>query len=162
MLMFAGFPEAVTATGGAYLQPAVYDTTVTNLLFPGGVRGHIYVSWLHPYKDHKLILIGSRKMLVFDDLEHEEKIRLYDKGVAPEDVTSIRSNGYESVPFEAAEPLRVECEHFIECVATRRRPETDASSGVNVLRVLEAAQESLDGDGLPIPIPTGTTIRQPG
>jgi UDP-2-acetamido-3-amino-2,3-dideoxy-glucuronate N-acetyltransferase len=101
-------------------------------------------------------------MLVFDDLEHEEKIRLYDKGVAPEDVTSIRSNGYESVPFEAAEPLRVECEHFIDCVATRRRPETDASSGVKVLRILEAAQESLDGGGLPIPSPPGATIRQPG
>lgn len=150
MLMLAGLPETVTASGGAYLQERIYDTTVTNLLFPGGVRGHIYVSWLHPFKDHKLVLIGSRKMLVFDDLEHEEKIRLYDKGVTPDDVTAIRSNGYQAVPFEAVEPLRVECEHFLECVASRATPATDGANGADVLRVLEAAQESLDGGGAPV------------
>ncbi|RJQ45374.1 MAG: gfo/Idh/MocA family oxidoreductase [Gaiellales bacterium] len=150
MLMIAGMPESVAASGGAYLQEDVFDTTITNLVFPGGIRGHIYVSWLHPFKDHKLVLIGSRRMLVFDDLESEEKIRLYDKGVAGDDVTAIRSNGYEPVPFDRAEPLKVECSHFLECVARRSRPDTDGVNGADVLRVLEAAQSSLDSGGSPV------------
>lgn len=155
MNLLAGFPVRVTASGGAYLQEAIYDTTVTSLLFAGGVRGHIYVSWLHPYKDHRLVLIGSRKMLVFDDLENAEKIRLYDKGVSPGDVTALRSNGNEVIPFESEEPLRAECEHFLECVVTRSTPDTGGAAGSDVLRVLEAAQLSLDNGGAPVSLVSG-------
>ena len=148
MLMLAGAsPDSVLASGGSFIQPGIHDTTMTCLSFPGGIRGHIYVSWLHPFKDHKLVVIGSRRMLVFDDLEDGEKIRLYDKGVDSPETLQIRSNGFEVIPFVPDEPLKLECEHFLDCVRCRRQPETDGESGVRVLRVLEAAQESLDGGG---------------
>ncbi len=158
MIDLAGMPEQVVATGGNYLQPGISDTTISSLAFPGGVRGHIYVSWLHPFKEHRLVVIGSRRMLVFNDLESEEKIRLYDKGVESKSSLAIRSNGYEVITFEPAEPLAVECSHFLECVATRSRPATDGESGVRVLQVLEAAQESLNGGGMPVVVrhPAGT------
>lgn len=153
MIMLAGgLPVSVSATGGSYLQPGISDTTLTSLTFGGGVAGHIYVSWLHPFKEHKLVLIGSRRMLVFDDLQSNEKIRLYDKGVEPGEALRVRSNGYEVVSFEAEEPLRRECAHFLECVAGRRQPETDARNGVEVLKVLEAAQASLGAGGGPVQV----------
>ncbi|MHB1412281.1 MAG: Gfo/Idh/MocA family protein [Thermoleophilia bacterium] len=153
MIMLAGgLPLSVSATGGSYLQPGISDTTLTSLTFAGGVGGHIYVSWLHPFKEHKLVIIGSRRMLVFDDLQDSEKIRLYDKGVEPGEALKLRSNGYEVVPFEAEEPLRRECAHFLECIATRRQPDTDVQNGVEVLQVLEAAQASLGAGGGPVQI----------
>lgn len=152
MIMLAGGqPISVAAAGGSYLQPSICDTTITCLTFPHQIRGHIYVSWLHPFKDHKLVVIGSQRMLVFDDLENHEKIKLYDKGVEPGSL-NLRNNGFDVVPFEAKEPLRVECAHFLDCVASRGKPETDAVRGVQVLRVLEAAESSLNEGGLPMPV----------
>ena len=150
VMLTGGLPVSVSATGGSYLQPGISDTTLTSLVFAGGIAGHIYVSWLHPFKEHKLVIIGSQRMLVFDDLLSDEKIRLYDKGVEPGESLAVRSNGYEAVPFAAEEPLRRECSHFLGCVAARRRPDTGAMEGVEVLQVLEAAQTSLEAGGGPV------------
>ena len=111
-------PLQATATGGAYLQPNIADVTVSNLLFDRGTRAHIFVSWLHPYKEQRMVVIGSRQMLVFEDTRPENKLVLFDKRIEWKDgiVESARAEGVP-VPFEPDEPLRRECLHFIECVA---------------------------------------------
>jgi predicted dehydrogenase len=141
----------VVATGGAYLQPSVADVTVTNLEFPSGVRAHIFVSWLHPYKEQRLVVVGSRRMAVFDDLLRSGKLIVYDQGVElvnGEPITRKKDGVEEHI--ETFEPLRQECLHFIECIETRRKPVTDGSSGLQVLRVLQAAEQSLVDGGRPV------------
>jgi UDP-2-acetamido-3-amino-2,3-dideoxy-glucuronate N-acetyltransferase len=145
------WPERIAATGGAYLQPSVADVTVTNIEFPSGVRAHIFVSWLHPYKEQRLVVVGSKRMAVFDDVRKEDKLVVYDQGVEfvnGEPVT--RKNEGIGESLEAAEPLRRQCLEFLECVETRRRPLTDGESGLRVLRVLDAAERSLAERGRPI------------
>ena len=143
-------PQEVSAHGGAYLSGEVADVTVSNFLFPGGVRAHIFVSWLHPYKEQRLVVIGDRAMAVFEDtLPWPEKLRIYRhkiewrEGRIP---VAARAEA-EPVPVEEVEPLRAECEHFLECVAGRKRPLTDGESGLKVLKVLEACQKSLARGG---------------
>lgn len=144
-------PSEVSACGGSYLQPEVADVTVTNMLFPGGVRAHIHVSWLHPFKEQRLVIIGSRRMLSFDDVS--KKLVLYDQRVEinGEEATVISRAG-EDVPFAGDEPLRVECQAFLDSMADRTQPLTDGDSGLRVLRVLRAAQESLERNGQPVKI----------
>lgn len=138
-------PIEVLTTGGAYLQPNVQDTTVTNMQFANGVRAHIFVSWLHPYKEQKLVVVGSEKMALFDDRAPAgEKLMLYDKGASWNGRTPVpRQGGGVPVDFPATEPLRAEIDHFITCVETRQRPNTDGANGQRVLQVLQAAQRSL-------------------
>ncbi len=131
-------PTRVEATGGSYLQPGIADVTLTSLEFPSGVRGHIHVSWLHPFKEQRLVVIGSHKMAVFDGVANT--LTLYDRRI--EDLVPVQGTG-ELVPFPPGEPLRLECEAFLEAVATRKPPLTDADSGVRVLEVLERAQAAL-------------------
>jgi len=138
-------PTSVTAKGGSYLNHGIPDVTVTNLEFQSGVTGHIFVSWLHPYKEQKLIVVGDRRMAVFDDLEPERKLVLMNHTV--EWVARLpvpRIEEAETVLLRNEEPLRAECQHFLECIGTRRRPETDGEEGLRVLETLEACQESLD------------------
>ena len=137
-------PCAISCEGGGYLSQDVADTTVSQFLFPSGVRAHIFVSWLHPFKEQRLVVIGSEKMAVFDDTI-DEKLKLYHhrvewKGRAP---VAVKAEA-EVVPLEAGEPLRAECAHFIECVETRRQPRTDGQEGLRVLRVLAACQKALE------------------
>lgn len=146
-------PFEVTSTGGAYLQPNLADVTVMNMLFDNGVRAHIFVSWLHPYKEHRLVVIGSKKMAVFDDSAERDKLVLYDQGVDwVGGMPLARRNGGTPVPYDAVEPLRAECEHFKECVRTRRAPRTSGENGLRVLRVLQAAQRSLMTQGQPVQV----------
>ena len=147
-------PIEVMATGGAYIQPNIADTTVTNLLFDNGVRAHIFVSWLHPFKEQKLVIVGSKKMAIFDDREPQErKIMLWDKGADWIDNQPIPREGSGiAVSFEASEPLKDELAHFIECVETRKNPQTDGKNGVRVLQVLQAAQQSLQTGGSRVPL----------
>jgi predicted dehydrogenase len=156
ILSFLGneLPLEVTATGGAYLQPNIADVTVTNLLFDNGVRAHIFVSWLHPYKEQKLVVIGSQKMAVFDDtVPAGEKLALYDEGIDWVEGQPIPRKGQaQFVAFDASEPLRAECAHFVECVATRQTPRTDGRNGLRVLHVLQACQRSLQTNGQPVPV----------
>ena len=146
------YPQEVTCQGGTYLHHDVADVTMTLLTFPSGVRGHVFVSWLHPYKEHKLVVVGDRGMAVFDDvLPFSEKLTLYRHRVdwIERFPVAVRGAG-EAVAIEDREPLEIECRHFLECVLTRQRPRTDGDNGVVVLRVLEACQESLRRGGVPI------------
>lgn len=147
--LVGGMPFQVCACGGGYVQPNIADVTVTNLLFDNGVRAHIYVSWLHPFKEQRLVVIGSRAMVTFDDVH--KKLVLHDKrvemnGGAP---TPVRGEGVE-IPFGDEEPLANECRAFLEAISTRTAPLTDGKSGLATLQVLQAAQRSLVTNGDPV------------
>ena len=141
-------PERVSATGGSYLQPGIADVTVTSLKFADGRRAHIHVSWLHPFKEQRLVVVGARKMASFDDVG--KRLVLYDQRVELDGGTPlpIRHAG-DPVQFADDEPLRNECRAFLDAVASRRPPLTDGESGLRVLQVLEAAQLSLARQGVP-------------
>jgi UDP-2-acetamido-3-amino-2,3-dideoxy-glucuronate N-acetyltransferase len=138
-------PTAVVAQGGNYLHQQIADITVTMLSFPSGVKAHIFVSWLHPYKEQKLIVVGDRKMAVFDDMEKKNKLLLYPHSINWKHQIPI-ANRAEAQPVEVLgeEPLREECLHFLECVRSRRRPRTDGEEGLRVLTVLQRCQEALE------------------
>jgi predicted dehydrogenase len=144
-------PTRVNATGGAYLQPHIADVTVTNMEFPGGTRAQIFVSWLHPYKEQRLVVVGSKKMAVFDDVRTDAKLMTYEhviEFVNGEPVMK-KSEGVRQV-LEDAEPLKRECQHFLDCISTGANPLTDGESGLRVLRILEAAEQSLAQQGTPV------------
>jgi len=139
-------PESVQASGGNYLHSRIADTTVSLLNFASGVRAHIFVSWLHPFKEQKLIVVGDHKMAVFDDtVPWPENLHLYPHTVAWEGSVPIAHKAdAEAVALEQGEPLRSECAHFLECVATRSKPRTDGEEGLRVLRVLNACQRAME------------------
>jgi UDP-2-acetamido-3-amino-2,3-dideoxy-glucuronate N-acetyltransferase len=140
-------PHKVSSQGGAYLNRDIYDVTLSRFDFPSGVQAHIFVSWLHPLKEQRLVVVGSDKMAIFDDMA-DDKLVLYPHKVEWKNrvPTAIKAKG-EPVAFDAAEPLNEECRHFLECVANRKRPVTDAEEGLRVLRILDACQRSLLQDG---------------
>ncbi len=144
-------PTVVAAAGQSYLQAGIPDVTLTNLTFAGDVRGHIFVSWLHPSKEQKLVVIGDRKMAVFDDMAREGKLKLYDKGIEWRAGLPVpRQSAETTLYFDEAEPMRLECEHFLACIRTGQTPLTDGRSGLRVLKVLQASQRSLDRGGAPV------------
>ena len=142
-------PYQVATCGGSYLQPDIADVTVTNLSFADGVRAHIHVSWLHPFKEQRLVIIGSRKMASFDDVA--KRLVVYDQRVdiGQGEPVPIRGGG-EEIPFADDEPLRLECMAFLEAMRTGRLPVTDGHSALRVLKVLQAAQRSLEKNGEPV------------
>ena len=144
-------PCRIAATGGAYLQSHIVDVTVTNLEFPSGVRAHIFVSWLHPYKEQRLVVVGAKKMAVFDDVKKTDKLVIYDQGVEFVNGEAVMRKS-EGVVEEliSGEPLRRQSQQFLTSIATGERPLTDGESGLHVLRVLEAAERSLAAGGAPI------------
>jgi predicted dehydrogenase len=148
--LFGEIPLEVTCTGGNYITPGLADVTVSNLLFPSGARAHILVSWLNPFKEQKLVVVGNKKMAVFDDVAKDDKLVFYHQHVdLQERIPVLRNEGREAVPFSNDEPLRLECEHFLACIAERKAPLTDARNGIAVLRVLQACQNSLVTNGRP-------------
>ena len=145
-------PLEVGCTGGEYINPDVADVTLSSLRFPDGVRAHIFVSWLHPFKDHRFVVVGDRKMAVLDDsLPREEKLQTYPHRVDWVDgqLPVARRADAEAVEIGTWEPLRKECEHFQHCCETRQQPCTCGPSGVQVLEVLEASRASLQHRGQP-------------
>jgi len=138
-------PTSVIAQGGNYLHEQIADTTVTLLSFPSGVKAHIFVSWLHPFKEQKLIVVGDRKMAVFDDMEKKDKLLLYPHSIQWKEQVPI-ANRAEARPVEIGteEPLREECAHFLESVRSRRSPRTDGEEGLSVLSVLQRCQAALE------------------
>ena len=144
-------PVEVSCTGGSYLTRGLADVSVSTLLFQSGRRAHIFVSWLNPFKEQKLVVMGEQGMAVFNDVNVEDKLVLYDQRVDfQETMPVLQNDGQQVIALSGDEPLLRECEHYLECVATRRTPLTDAGSGVRVLRVLEACQASLKKSGRPI------------
>ncbi len=143
-------PSEVTCQGGAYLNKDVADATMTLLSYPSGVRGHIFVSWLHPMKEHRLVVVGDKKMAVFDDtLPWEEKLMLFAHRVDWADGQVPVANKAEgtAVDVPQGEPLKRELEAFCEAIATREVPVADGASGLRVLEVLQAADRSLRQGG---------------
>lgn len=139
-------PESVRAQGGNFLNQHIADTTVTLLNFASGIRAHIFVSWLHPFKEQKLVVVGDKQMAVFDDTAPwNEKLLLYPHTVDWKKTIPV-ANKAEShlVEVPQDEPLRAECDHFLECIASRKTPRTDGEEGLRVLNVLNACQASLD------------------
>jgi len=148
LLLLNEMPVNVSAHGGNYLHREIADITVTNLSFKSEVRAHIFVSWLHPYKEQKLIVIGDKKMAVFDDTAKEDKLLLYPHKIDWVDRIPVpQKENAEVISFEMKEPLKEECRHFLECIATRAIPRTNGDNGVRVLEVLTAAQTSLEKGG---------------
>jgi predicted dehydrogenase len=152
-------PLDVVARGSAFLQGKVEDVVFVDLRFPGGKLAHVHVSWLDPHKLRKFTVVGSQKMVVFDDMEASEKIRIYDKGVdragqivSYGDALTVRSGDILIPKISLQEPLKIECQHFVDCVRERRTPLTDGLDGLRVVKVLDAAQKSLERGGAPVAI----------
>jgi UDP-2-acetamido-3-amino-2,3-dideoxy-glucuronate N-acetyltransferase len=144
-------PVLTSAMGSNYLQPGIADVTVTNLVFDNGVRSHIFVSWLHPYKEQRLVVVGDRKMAVFDDTARDGKLKIYDKGIEWKGGLPVaRQTSETTLFFDETEPLRLECQHFLDCVRNGRRPLTDSANALRVLKVLEGSQLSLQRGGVPV------------
>ena len=150
ILQLAGrLPETVVANGGNYLHEEVADTTLSHLDFGGGLQAHVFVSWLHPYKDHRLVVVGDRAMAVFNDVESgADKLLLYrHKAHWDGDLPIVARAAAEPIPFVDDEPLARECRAFLAAVGEGVAPPSDAAEGVRVLRVLDACQRSLNAGG---------------
>jgi UDP-2-acetamido-3-amino-2,3-dideoxy-glucuronate N-acetyltransferase len=146
-------PTHVSAQGGTYISAGICDTTLTTFDFKSAVKAHIFVSWLHPFKEQKLTIVGDRKMAVFDDLEPERKLVLYSHRIDWRDRVPVAHKAdAEYVLLPKEEPLRSECEHFLHCVSTRETPLTDGRNGVRVLEVLDACERSLQKSGHPVEV----------
>ncbi len=154
--LFDAEPVSVSASGHAYLQEGIEDVVFASLTFADGRMAHIHVSWLDPHKIRKVTLVGSRKMLVLDDMQAGEQVRIYDKGAVIPGVDSfheaitLRVGDIRIPKLPAGEPLRAECQHFLDCVGNEERPRSDGEDGVRVVRVLQAGSESLERGGEPV------------
>jgi predicted dehydrogenase len=149
-------PEECLAQGASYVRDGVEDVVFCYLRFPSGIVAHLHLSWLDPHKERRLTVVGARRMATFDDMLVEGKLAIYDKGF-DEDTRSwgeyiARSGDMFAPRVPNAEPLRLECEHFIECIRTGSTPLSDGNSGLRVVRVLEELQRSLQ---------TATALHEP-
>ena len=157
---FGADPERVMARGYAYVQPEIEDVVFMTLDYPGGIGANVHISWLDPLKLRRMTIVGSKKMIVYDDLSAEARIAIYDKGVTRKAVDSglqplgsfdsfaefqvlLRAGDVLIPRVDFVEPLRAECQHFVDCVRNGTPPITDGWSGLAVVRALEAAQASL-------------------
>jgi UDP-2-acetamido-3-amino-2,3-dideoxy-glucuronate N-acetyltransferase len=142
-------PESIQTSGGYYLHQRIADVTTTHFEFSSGLRAHIFVSWLHPFKEQKLVVVGDRKMVVFDDtLDWPEKLLIFPHRIEWHNNMPVPVKASpERVDYPKDEPLKRECMHFLECAANGQRPVTDGNEGLRVLRILNASQSSLDQRG---------------
>ena len=145
-------PVEVSACGGSYLTNGIADTTLSNLRFENESRAHIFVSWLHPFKEQRLVVVGDKKMAIFNDVApFGEKLQLYPQNVEFDGPMPIlKKEDAEFVEHENTEPLREECKHFLKCIQSRNQPLTNAQSGIDVLQVLHACQQSIEQNGAPV------------
>jgi UDP-2-acetamido-3-amino-2,3-dideoxy-glucuronate N-acetyltransferase len=142
-------PDSVESVGSYYLHQRIADVTTTHLSFPGGERAHVFVSWLHPFKEQKLVVIGSEAMAVFDDGEPwERKLLLFPHRIKWTDgMPTPHKAEAAAVLLDPSEPLQAECEHFLDCVEIGATPRTDGREGLRVLSVLTRASERLHNPG---------------
>jgi predicted dehydrogenase len=149
-------PEEVSARGECYLQPGVEDVVFGFIKFPSGMVGHLHVSWLDPHKSRRITVVGSDKMAVFDDMDADRKVTVYDKSaVVPQyqsygEYVTLRFGDIHIPHIPNAEPLRLEVQHFADCIRDGKQPLSDGRDGLNVVRVLEAMQMSLREGGRPV------------
>ena len=151
-------PEEVTARGECYLQDDVEDVVFGYIRYASGMVGHLHVSWLDPHKSRKITVVGERKMVVFDDMESDRKITVYDKGATTtrtkfetyDEFVSLHFGDIHIPKIGSEEPLRVECQHFVDCVLKDEQPRSDGHDALNVVRVLEAMERSLRDGGRPV------------
>jgi predicted dehydrogenase len=141
-------PEHCQAHGASFVRPGVEDVVFCYLRFPSGIVAHLHLSWLDPHKERRITVVGARRMATFDDMLLEGKLAVYDKGF-DEDARSwgeyiARSGDIFAPRIANAEPLRIECEHFLECIRSGASPRSDGNSGLRVVRVLERLQHSLE------------------
>jgi predicted dehydrogenase len=148
LLAVAGeMPNRVSAGGSAFVQPKIHDIVTTRLTFPSGLEAHVFASWVHPIREQRLVIIGETGMLVFDELA-EHKLSFHEKHVTFEEGRPVTTPSEAiPMPFVPFEPLKAEAMAFVRAIETREQPVTDAREGLNVLRVIEAAQSSMDNDG---------------
>jgi predicted dehydrogenase len=159
-LMGGRMPEAVSCQGESHYGNGIEDVAMLTLRFERNIIAFVHVSWLDPDKIRRTTVVGSRKMLVYDDLATQEKIRIYDKGVTAQKYYdtfgdfqfSYRYGDIQIPRIEEREPLRCECEHFVKCIRTGATPTTDGANGLRVVSVLEAANYSLRRGGLMVPL----------
>ena len=150
--------------GHSYLKSGVEDVVFGILRFADGKVVHLHMSWLDPHKERKITIVGSQKMAVFDDMSRDEKLKLYDKGVQkmPEygsygKFIGLRFGDILVPRITNDAPLKLECEHFVECLIERKQPRSDGHSGLRVVRALDALQRSLDVGGQPISLGEAST-----
>jgi len=156
-------PDSVSATGQSYIQAGIEDVAFVHLRYPGEIVAHIHVSWLNPDKIRRTTVVGSKKMLVFDDVSMQEKIRVYDKGVTVqphydtfgEFQLSYRFGDIYTPRLDDSEPLKNECQHFIQCIQKREVPRSNGEAGLSVVRVMERACESIKQSGTVLPLHVG-------
>ncbi|MEO6462320.1 MAG: Gfo/Idh/MocA family oxidoreductase [Candidatus Eisenbacteria bacterium] len=156
--LLGGEPVEVSANGGAFLQKGIEDVVFAALSWADGRLAHVHVSWLDPHKVRRFTVVGSRRMATFDDMEPVEKVRVHDRGVDPAPGTfvdfagamTVRHGDVTAPPIDGAEPLKLECQHFVDCVRSRQAPLTGGRDGLRVIRVLAAAQASLAAHGAPV------------
>jgi predicted dehydrogenase len=155
-------PDRVSANGAAYINEGVQDTVFANLHFPSGKMANIHVSWLDPHKVRRFTIVGTKKMLVFDDMEATQKIWIYDQGVgAPTDAMAYGEDltlrfGDITIPsVTLSEPLAAEVQHFVDCCVDGVTPRSDGLDGLRVVRVLEAVDESIAAGGAPVDTTVG-------
>jgi predicted dehydrogenase len=149
-------PSEVWAQGEAFVREGVEDVVFAFLRYPSGIVAHLHLSWLDPHKERKITVVGSKRMATLDDMALERKLTVFDKGF-DRDFQSYgeyitRAGDVWSPAIPNAEPLRIECEHFVDCVRTGAAPRSDGRSGLRVVRVLEALQASLDAGGAVVPL----------
>jgi predicted dehydrogenase len=141
-------PTELAARGASYMRPPIEDVVFCFLRFPSGLAAHLHLSWLDPHKERRFTVVGSKRMATFDDMELERKVTIYDKGFDEKSDSYgeyiTRSGDIHSPRVANTEPLRVECEHFIDCVRRGRQPLSDGADGLRVVRVLEGLQTALD------------------
>ena len=151
-------PEEVSARGECYLQDDVEDVVFGYIRYPSGMVGHLHVSWLDPHKSRKITVVGSDKMVVFDDMEADRKVTVYDKGATTTrtqfetygEFVTLHFGDIHIPKISNEEPLRIECQHFVDCVRDGARPLSDGRDALNVVRVLEAMEISLREGGRPV------------
>jgi UDP-2-acetamido-3-amino-2,3-dideoxy-glucuronate N-acetyltransferase len=155
ILTLAGeLPESVFATGGNYLHNKIADVTTTHISFPSGLKAHIFVSWLNPFKVQRLVVMGDKKVALFDDtLPWQEKLLLYPHQINWQNSIPVPlKTESERVVIKKNEPLLIVCEHFLSCIKKGMKPLTDGIEAIHVLKILNACQNSLDADGCRIMI----------
>jgi predicted dehydrogenase len=151
-------PDEVSARGECYLQDDVQDVVFGYIRYKSGMVGHLHVSWLDPHKSRKITVVGEKKMVVFDDMEADRKVTVYDKGATTTRTQFETYGEFVTLHFGDIhiprigndEPLRVECQHFVDCIREDRQPRSDGRDALNVVRVLEAMERSLREGGRPV------------